>query len=64
MAISQDAFSAISFLALCMEKSLSKSIKRDRNIETIKCKNGANHKTWSYYHAIVLEKRSNWPTVV
>jgi hypothetical protein len=42
MAISQDAFTAISFLALCMEKNPEQKDKKDRNIETFKCKNGAS----------------------
>jgi hypothetical protein len=40
MAISQDAFTAISFLALCMEKNPEQKDKKDRSIETFKCKNG------------------------
>jgi hypothetical protein len=42
MAISQDAFTAISFLALCMEKKPEQKDKKDRNIESFKCKNGPN----------------------
>jgi len=52
------------FLPSAWKRSLSKRIKRDRNIENIKCKNGANLMTWSYYRAIVLEKLPNWPTDV
>jgi hypothetical protein len=32
MAISQDAFTAISFLALCMEKKREQKNKKDRSI--------------------------------
>jgi hypothetical protein len=40
MAISQDAFTAISFLALCMEKKPEQKDKKDSNIELCKCKKG------------------------
>jgi hypothetical protein len=38
MAISQDAFTAISFLALCMDKKPEQKDKKDRNIETLSAK--------------------------
>ena len=52
------------FLLSAWKRSLSKRIKRDGNIETIKCKNGANLKSWSYYHAIVLVNLLNLPKYV